>query len=393
MENAWQEYLDAAYREYERSRLRAPTLYPHYTASDTWEVLDVDALSTWHADTYDHGNWTAGFWFGIMWLVSLGTGDEGPAALARERIDQIRRRRYDHTTHDLGFLFYPSAAFGHTYGLVDDVAADWCLEAASMTVRRFNGPGGYIQAFGPVGENRSAGTSTIDTMMNLPLLWWAHRRGADPLIFDVARRHARTSARLFLRPDGSTVHLLQFDPVNGALLEQSTLQGAGPRSSWSRGQAWAVCGFAWTFAATGEQELLTAAEDAATYFWNQLKVSPGQLPPWDFTDTSTHAPRDASAGAVAALGMLILGRVHPNASTRADFDHQGRKLLAETCDLALNRDAQTDGILLYSCYSYPHQRGLDGATAWGDFYLGLALALATDNVPLDMALGLAGPGA
>lgn len=386
METHWQAYLRAAWREYERSRARPANLFPHYTQGNAWELLDVEQLSTWRDGTYDHGNWTAGFWFGVMWLASLGTGDSGPAAVGRDRIESLSKRCRDHTTHDLGFLVYPSMVLGHAHGYLDDASKNLAIDAAEMTIRRFNSQGRYIQAFGPVGAWKSAGTSTIDTMLNLPLLWWAAHQDIGSVAFDVARHHARTSAPVFLRPDGSSAHLLRFEPATGALLEESTLQGAGAQSAWTRGQAWAVCGFAWAYVATGEKEMLTAAERAAFYFWRRLPAR--LLPPWDFADEKDDAPRDASAATVAALGALILGRVHPEGPTRDQFTRDGIELLTSVCDRALNRDSDSDGILDYSCYSYPHGLGIDGATAWGDFYLGLALALATDRIPLDTALGL-----
>lgn len=389
MEAHWQAYLESAWREYEGSRTRPAKLFPHYTHNDTWQLLDISELSAWRSCTYDHGNWTAGFWFGVMWFASMGTGEDGPMMLARDRIKSLSERSRDHTTHDLGFLFYPSVVLGLTNGFLNHSTEEWALEAAQMTTRRFNAAGRYIQAFGAVGEWQSAGTSTIDTMLNLPLLWWASHRDADPALFDVARHHARTSARVFLRADGSTAHLLRFEPTSGALLEESTLQGANARSSWSRGQAWAVCGFAWAYAATGESELLAAAERAAAYFWRQLP--PQLLPPWDFADENGDAPRDASAAVVAALGALILGRVHPDPSMKTRFTEEGSELLDSACDGALNQDPNIDGILLESCYSYPHGRGINGATAWGDFYVGLALALAVGVVPLDRVLGFPEP--
>lgn len=382
---AWEAYLTAALREYKQSFDRASKLYPHYSMGGKWELLDVAAESASDEDEYEHGNWTAGFWFGTMWLASMGTGDDGPAALANQRLGALDQRRFDHTTHDLGFLFYPSAVFGSSLRLAHDLAPQWAMDAAQMMARRLNAAGGYIQAFGPVGHHRWGGTSTIDTMMNLPLLWWAWRRSSDPAIYEAARRHARTSARVFLRSDGSSAHLLKFAPLSGALVEETTFQGAGAQSCWSRGQAWAICGFAWAYAVTGEREQLNAAERAAHYFWTHLPS--GRLPPWDFADEREEGPRDASAAAVAALGALILGSTHPDSDERDGFSRQGHELLTDVCERALNTEAETEGILLYSCYSRPHQRGLDGATAWGDFFVGLALGVATNHVSLSDALG------
>ena len=55
----------------------------------------------------------------------------------------------------------------------------------------------------------------------------------------------------------------------------------------------------------------------------------------------------------------------------------GRAILSDLGDSSINIGSD-DGILLQSTYSLPHRRGVDGATGFGDFYVGLALACATD---------------
>ena len=389
MTQPWPGYLSAAEREHEKSLQRKRHLFPHYSEDGRWELLDVAATSSWQGGRYEHGNWTAGFWFGTMWLAALGLEDERFAKTARDRLPLLLNRSRDTTTHDLGFLFYPSVILGYECGFLSQDEIEPALEAARMTVRRFNEPGRYIQAFGPVGDSQSAGTSTIDTMMNLPLLWWAHGMTGEGRFLEVARQHARTSARLLLRPDGSAIHLMQLDPITGAFRAESTLQGAASDSSWSRGLGWATAGLAWAFAVTGEPEFLSGAERAAAYYEERAGLD--ALPAWDFADPSPSPVPDASAAAAVALGYLILGATHPDAFRGSRHEQSGRALLEVIGRTALNTDPGTDGLLLRSNYSVPHGRGVDGATAWGDFFLGLALALAEGVVPLQRMLGAATP--
>jgi unsaturated chondroitin disaccharide hydrolase len=376
LEDAWNGYMAAARRELEASARRDAERFPHYSEHGRWVMLGADVRSHWNGTTYDHGNWTFGFWFGVMWLLALD-GDREAAELARGRIAAVVGRSDDTTTHDLGFVVWPSLVLGE---LLDELGTDEraaALTAARVLVERFNPAGGYIQAFGPAGDPRLAGTSTIDTLMNLPLLWWAAERGLDGQAQAIAHRHAAGS-RAFLRPDASTYHLLTYDSESGAVLERGTFQGAGDTSCWSRGQAWCIAGQAIAYGTTGDSALLDAADRAAEHFWSHLPAD--EIPPWDFGDVSAAPPADASAGAIAALGALVLADVHPDASARDRYDERATDMLRRLDATCLNRSATTDGILLRSAYSIPHALGVDGACAWGDFYYGLALAIGTVRV-------------
>jgi unsaturated chondroitin disaccharide hydrolase len=201
----------------------------------------------------------------------------------------------------------------------------------------------------------------------------------------VARQHARTSARLLVRPDGSAIHLMRLDPITGAFAEESTLQGASAQSAWSRGLAWTVAGLAWSFAVTGEPEFLAVAERTAGFYERHAPLD--RLPAWDFAAPPPDPLADASAAAIMAMGYLILGEVHPDPSRSRHYAEGGRTLLDTVGRDALNRDPGTDGLVLRSNYSVPHGRGVDGATAWGDFYYALAMAVANDVLPLSTVIG------
>jgi unsaturated chondroitin disaccharide hydrolase len=387
---AWAAWAAAAERDFSRIREWPADESPHFTEGGRWQRLPVESRSSWQpSGAYEHGNWTAGFAVGVGGLLGT-TSDEGSLdRTVRDRLRALAGRSDDTTTHDLGFLFFPSFALCESRGLLDRHETEPAIRAARMLARRFNAAGGYLQAFGAIGDHRSAGTSTIDTMMNLPLLWWASDRLNDGTLFDIARRHARTAARLCLRPDGSSYHLLRFDALTGALVSRGTFQGAGDDSTWSRGQSWGVCGFAWAYAACGEPELLDAAERAAAWFWAHLPDD--GVPPWDFADQAPDATRDTSAGVIAALGAWILGRVHPDKGGRAEYARRGLELLLAVAEGSVNSEGDVDGILLHTCYSKPFGLGVDGAAGWGEFYSGLALGLAAAEIDAHVALGFA-PG-
>ena len=55
----------------------------------------------------------------------------------------------------------------------------------------------------------------IDNMMNLELLFWAARESGDASFFDIAVSHADKTLEHHFRPDGSSYHVLEYDPLTG----------------------------------------------------------------------------------------------------------------------------------------------------------------------------------
>jgi hypothetical protein len=122
----------------------------------------------------------------------------------------------------------------------------------------------------------------------------------------------------------STYHAANLSPKdNGKVKRKLTAQGYADNSTWARGQAWAILGYAQTFAWTRDPRYLEAALGLADYFIYRLESSPNvvdengvgrYVPLWDFDAPITHtivegseAPlRDVSAGMIAANGMVIL---------------------------------------------------------------------------------------
>lgn len=357
------------------SRLEGGDLFPHVTDGGRWRLWPADVFAGWDGDRWSHGNWTCGFWPGLLWLAWHRTRDPRFERWARRAGTLVEPRASDGNTHDLGFLFYPSFALG--YSLTGDTSLrDPALVAARTLASRFNPKGRYLQAWGPLEHPLARRSTAIDTMMNLPLLWWAARVAGEARLAAIAREHAETSRRCYLRPDGSTYHTYTFEPDTGAPLKGGTYQGAAADSAWSRGVAWGLYGWALAYREHGEPLFLEAAERAASYFVGRL---PGDLvPPWDFADRDPAAPRDSSAAAIGLDACLALGELHPEAAGRAYFRGVGEAMLASLCRayLGLGRPGE-DGLVLHAVYSKPHGDGVDSAVIWGDWFFLRAVAHLT----------------
>lgn len=327
--------------------------FPHITEQARWQ-------------TTPDGVWTGGFWAGLLWLAGSRTRDDSLLDSARQATDRLLPRAHDDHNHDLGFMFYPSAVTGHR--LTGEARyRDAAITAGRSLAAQFNPEGGYIPGWGFFGGADWSGRVLVDTLMNLPLLAWAAGETGDASLVEIAHRHAATSLRHQLRADGSVYHMYRFDPETGAPLGGDTYQGAGPESAWSRGQAWGLTGLALLGGRTGHTPYAAASARIADFFLSSLP--PSGIPPWDFHDRNPGAPRDASAGAIAAYGLLRLGRLTGDYLYR---DHAIRLLEALWTQCA-NRGDQ-GGLVLHATADLPHGLGIDESTMYGDYYYFKALA-------------------
>jgi unsaturated chondroitin disaccharide hydrolase len=272
-------------------------------------------------------------------------------------------------THDLGFIFMLSHGLGAQLSGDTSLYANM-LQAAANLRRRYNPKGGYLQAWGPTdGSFHERGRIIIDTMMNLPLLYWASTHTGDPTFAQVATQHALTSRLTLIRADNSTAHVADFNPDTGAFLRRDTHQGYHYESCWSRGQAWAVYGFARAYHFTGEEAFRAAAQRTADY---TIQHAPGDLVPfWDYTHPDIpHTYRDSSAAAVLASGLLELAAVDPTGASRWQ---QTAKAIVESLWVNYSsRGTNIPALLLHGSRSVP-QGLMDHALIYGDYYFFEAL--------------------
>ena len=211
----------------------------------------------------------------------------------------------------------------------------------------------------------TSGGAIIDTMMNLPLLYLASEITGDPRFGSIAERHADTMLKYMLRPDGSANHQIVFDVKTGLLTANPGGQGYASGSSWSRGQAWALYGYALSFLHTGKDRYLDAAKRAASYFISNIS-STGYVPLVDFRAPEEPLYYDTTAGAIAACGLLEIAERVSDDEKRLYVNSAIKILEAlETgwCDF----DPSTDGILDGGSVSY-HEKEHHQKIIYGDYF-------------------------
>jgi len=257
--------------------------------------------------------WTNGFWPGMMWLMYDATKNpeyRKTAERAEELLDKALYEEVEKLDHDVGFMWHLSS--GANYRLTGNKKSfirNFC--AANLLAGRYNIKGGYIRAwnFKWAGREDTTGWAIIDCMMNLPLLYWASQETGDPRFKNIAMNHADKTLKYHVREDGSVNHIVQYDPETGEFIQSHTGQGFEPTSSWSRGQSWALYGYTLSYIHTKEERYLNTAKKVANYFI--AAVCDDWLPKCDFRSPKDPVIYDASAGLIAANGLIELSRVVP----------------------------------------------------------------------------------
>jgi unsaturated chondroitin disaccharide hydrolase len=351
--------------------------FPYVTApSGEWVTMPASVSAGYHGAHWSHGNWFCGFWVGLLLISYLRTGEEKYLQLADQRLLLVAPRADDANTHDIGFIFYPSAiAAYHITG--EKRYGDLALRAADRLRRRLvmTRKGSYISSWGPLDDERGRRSSAIDTMANLPLLYWAGQYGRDASYILAGEAHAIMTRRAFIRPDHSTYHAVEFDIATGQRQRGFTFQGSADESCWPRGQAWAIYGYVRTAEATGKREYLDLAETLADYYLR--RTGPDLVPFWDFDDPNIpNAPKDSAASAIVASALLDLAALHPDEQKAGLWKRQALSLLTTLCQHYLATESSHRGLLRQGCYSKPHNEGVVSAVMFGDFFFAEALCSA-----------------
>jgi hypothetical protein len=386
--------------------------------------------------------WTQGFQFGWAILQYDATGDDRFLALGRRGTVEHMAPHVSHVgVHDHGFNNVSTYGALRRLMLEGRIPHDgWELTFYELALKAsgavqaarwrptHEGPG-YIYSFnGPQ-------SLFADTIRSVRSLFLAHRLGHalmgenDERISLLGRgiEHLRTTARwnVFYGEGrdvydewGRVAHESVFNVNDGRFRTPSTQQGYSAFSTWTRGLAWIVAGYPEELefveslvddelAPHGGREEVTAmllrAARASCDFYIANSAADG-VPYWDtgapglaamdgWRDRpadpyNRHEPVDSSSAAIAAQGLLRLGRY---LSSRGDQDgarYTAAGLIALRAVLGepyLSADPAHQGLLLHGVYHRPRGWDLapdgDGvprgeAVMWGDYHLVEAALLA-----------------
>lgn len=310
-------------------------------------------------DIYD---WTSGFFPGSLWYVYEFTGDEAVKAEAVKFTELLNPIRKYTGTHDLGFMM--NCSYGNALRLSpSDTIPAVLVETADNLCSRFDEGVGCIRSWDFGHWNFPV---IIDNMMNLDLLFSASKLTGNPYYKEIAIKHADTTMPNHFREDYTCWHVVSYNN-DGTVEMKETFQGKNHDSSWARGQAWAVYGYTATYRETGDRKYLDFAINIADMIMSKVTTEDA-IPYWDYdAPVLADTPRDASAAAVTACGLLELSTFAPDGQKY--FDYAEKILKSLSSDAYLAAPGENQGfVLMHSTGSLAHGSEIDVPLNYADYY-------------------------
>ncbi len=368
-----------SYRDFEWAGKVAENIYKKSKASaersvDKVPYLTVDGIFDDWSDRISW--WTNGFYGGQMWQLYNAYGDEIFRTVAENIENKLdgSLMSYMGMDHDSGFKWLLTSVANYKVTGSESSKNRALLSAANLA-GRFNLAGNFIRAWNDNGDGNTAGWAIIDCMMNLPLLYWATEQTKDPRFAQIAKAHADTAIRAFLREDGSVHHIVQFDVNTGDIIGTLGGQGKEVGSSWTRGQAWAIYGFALSYRHTKDEKYLETAKKIAKYFAANLPES--GLVPVDFYQDKELDWEDSTAAAIAACGMLEIEQYTEGADKEFFYD-TALKLLKTLEEKRSNPDTSVDYIIDNGSVAYNDEKH-NFPMVYADYYFTEAIFKLCDK--------------
>jgi unsaturated chondroitin disaccharide hydrolase len=320
-------------------------------------------------------DWTSGFFPGSMWYLFEATGDARWRASAEKFTALLAPEQHNTKTHDVGFILYCS--YGNGLRLTGNAAyKPVLLNGAQSLSTRFNPTVGCLQSWDA--RNGWDFPVIIDNMMNLELLLWAAREGPAGRYRDIAIRHADTTLKNHFRADGSSFHVVAYDPKDGHVEARVTHQGAADDSAWARGQAWGLYGYTVMYRETKDPRYLAHARKIAAFIMHHPRLPADKVPYWDFDAPGIpDVPRDASAAAIMSSALFELC-TYVQGDAAAEYRAFAEAQLRSLASPAYLAEPGTNGgfLLKHSTGHKPKDSEVDGPINYADYYFLEALLRA-----------------
>jgi len=314
-------------------------------------------------------DWTEGFFPGSLWFLYEDSKNKSFKLAAEHFQSLYESHKYRTTNHDLGFIFNNS--YGNGYRLTKNEAFKPVLiTAADSLSTRFNENVGCIKSWdvdrGWQAERNWKFPVIIDNMMNLELLFEVSELTKNSKYHAIAVAHANTTLKNHFRADGSSVHVVDYNPETGAVRSKQTAQGFDDNSAWARGQAWGLYGYTVCYRYTKDKRYLQQAEMIADFILEKNKMREDGIPYWDYdADGIPNEPVDVSAAAITASALIELDGISKK-SFKSDVDALLETLSSEKYMSKLGENHNF--LLMHSVGSIPHGNEIDVPLNYADYY-------------------------
>ncbi|MEO7348468.1 MAG: hypothetical protein ABIW32_01170 [Terrimesophilobacter sp.] len=350
--------------------------FPLWTAGDEWVSMSVNESE--RGVLPHNGSWMVGDLPSILWFVASQESKSADSSELRARALQWSKRLENRTRiksfASVSVMFLRGALIPlETHGVEE--LRPMLLQTGKTVSARFRQIG-YMKSFGTADDDTYPFT-TIDDVINLCVPLWYAQQVNDEQLAAEANRAADLIGEHLVRPDGSTIQSLLFDP-KGNPSGVDTYQGYSVEGSWSRGLAWGIYGYAFLYGLTHDPHHLELAQLMAD-FWMD-KVQDDASPLWDFAiPASAPRIRDSFAGSLAYAGLLELASA--SETTRANkLRDYTRAMMAKLSEkYVVNHPGL--GILRGAALDVPHEHGVgeNAAVIVGDSYYTEALWRLLDD--------------
>ena len=327
-----------------------------------------DSLVHWNLVPISVGEWTVGFWPGILWYNYENTKCEEmkkQAVYFTELLEPITK--HSAHDHDLGFQIFCS--YGNAYRLTGNPAyKQIILNAADTVATLFNPTVGTMLSWPREVKPRNWPHNTIiDNMMNLEMLFWAAKNGGNPELYDMAVAHATTTMNHHFREDGSSFHVVVYDTITGDFIKGVTHQGYADETMWARGQAWAIYGYTLVYRETQDPVFLRFAEKVSDIFLERLPED--YVPYWDFDAPNIpNEPKDASASAITASALLELSQLTDDEAKAKKYKEVAIKMLESLSSANYQSRESKPSFLLRSTGHKPNGYEINASINYADYY-------------------------
>ncbi len=315
-------------------------------------------------------DWVSGFFAGTLWYLYEYTGDEKWLDGAIKHTEHLEPIQHLTWHHDVGFMIYCSYGNGLRLSGNEDYKKVITTTAESLSTRFHEAPGVILSWNVDRGWQSERGWKypvIIDNMMNLELLFEASLMSGNNKYRDIAIKHADRTILEQFRPDGSTYHVVDYDPESGDVRRRCTAQGYADESAWARGQAWAIYGYTTCYRYTKDKKYLSQAEIVNDFIFTHRNLPSDLVPYWDFNSPNQpNEPRDASSAAITASALYELYTHTHNAEYRETAD----KIVESLSSNAYRaKDGENGGFILkHSVGSIPHGSNIDVPLNYADYY-------------------------